>query len=140
MRIRDITTPGYYARRPAADKNARSDGKSVLHAIHMIGIMPVFIVGIARFCFVPLMNSGSGDPRIPDPDVLFGDDDDWSFLCDGFEPDFGPHTFLMKLMQLAGYDEDEARQIARDHLVESLDQQIYGSAAVTKGHGEGANG
>lgn len=140
MRIRDITAPGYYARRPRVNENTKADGRFVLHAIHMIGIMPVFIVGLARFCFVPLMDAGDGYARIPEPDVLFEDDDDWSFLCDGSEPDFGPHTFLMKLMQLAGYDEDEARRIARDRLVESLDRQIYGSAAVAEAHGGGANG
>ena len=45
----------------------------------------------------------------------------------------------MKLMQLAGYSEDEARQIARDRLVDSLDQQIYGPPAVAKAHNEGAS-
>lgn len=140
MRVRDITAPGYYARRPRADEATRADGKFVLHSIHMTGIMPVFIVGLARFCFVPLMDAGDGHPRVPGPDLLFEENDDWRFLCDGSEPDFGPHTFLMKLMQLAGYDEDEARHIARDRLVQSLDQQIYGSTAVAKAHGEGANG
>ena len=136
MRIKDITTPGYYARRPGTDKDARTDGKCVLHAIHMVGIVPTFIIALARFCFVPLLQDGDGEPRIPDPDMLFGENEDWTFLCDGSEPDFGPHTFLMKLMQLAGYGENEARQIARDRLVESLDQQIYGSATVAKAHGE----
>lgn len=140
MRIRDITAPGYYARRPRTDEDTKTRGRFVLHAVHMIGIMPVFIVGLARFCFVPLMDAGDGHPRIPEPDVLFEDDDDWSFLCDGSEPDFGSHTFLMKLMQLAGYNEDEARRIARDRLVESLDRQIYGSATAAKANGRGTNG
>ena len=139
MRIRDITTPGYYARRPRTDKGTRTDEKFVLHAIHMVGIVPTFIIALARFCFVPLLQDGDGEPRIPDPDMLFGENEDWTFLCDGSEPDFGPHTFLMKLMQLAGYSEDEARQIARDRLVESLDEQIYGPPAVAKAHSKGAS-
>ena len=139
MRIRDITAPGYYARRRRTDENSKADERFVLHAVHMIGIMPMFIVGLARFCFVPLMEAADRQPRIPEPEILFEEDDDWRFLCDGSEPDFGPHTFLMKLMQLAGYNEDDARRIARDRLVESLDQQIYDCAALAKANGEGAN-
>ena len=86
------------------------------------------VTELARLWFLPLIEGRNGDVEMMTPELFFSKEDDWRFLCDGSEADFGPHTFLMKLMQLAGYGEDDARQIARDHLVQNLDRQIYGSA------------
>ena len=132
MRIRDISQAGFYARpgttsaggRPPAGKNRELQ----FHLLPVMSIAPMFITELARFVFIPITETEDGGFKVIDPDVLFDDDDGWRFLCDGSEPDFGPHTFLMKLIQLGGYSEDDARRIARDTLVESLDRQIYGPA------------
>lgn len=132
MRIRDIRQTGFYAlpgptsvdERVPAGNNRRQQFTS----LHVIGIAPMFITELVRFVFIPITGTVNGDAKLIPPNTLFGDDDGWRLLCDGTEPDFGPHTFLMKLMQLAGYSEDEARRIARDTLVQDLDRRIYGSA------------
>ena len=132
MRIRDIQQTGYYGRRTAerddADPNGQAELDLAIQAVHVIGILPMFVLPLARHCAVPLIEDANRDAGIMPPSVLFGQENDWRFLCDGSEPDFGPHTFLMKIIQLAGYGEDDARRIARDHLVQDLDRRIYGSA------------
>ena len=132
MRIRDISQAGFYARPAATSAGGRPPpGKSrelQFHLLPVMSIAPMFITELARFVLIPITETEDGGLEMIDPDVLFDDDDGWRFLCDGCEPDFGPHTFLMKLFELGGYSEDDARRIARDTLVESLDRQIYGAA------------
>ncbi|MCY4122375.1 MAG: hypothetical protein OXG72_15805 [Acidobacteria bacterium] len=132
MRIRDIRQSGFYALPGTTTVNEGPPGGSSVarqfNALHVIGVTPMFVTELVRFVFVPITETIGGDVKLIEPDTLFGEDDGWELLCDGGEPDLGPHTFLMKLMELAGYSEDEARRIARDTLVENLDRQIYGSA------------
>ena len=132
MRIRDISQAGFYARPGATSAGgrlpARKNRELQFHAVHVISVAPMFITELTRFVLIPITETEDGGFEVIDPDVLFDDDDGWRFLCDGSEPDFGPHTFLTKLIELGGYSADEARRIARDTLVESLDRQIYGPA------------
>ena len=132
MRIRDIDSDGFYARIATEEANVglRTDcnRKLTFQALHIAGICPMFIPALARFAFVPMTATDDGGLELMDPDVLFGAADDWRLLCDGSEPDFGPHTMLMKLLELGGYSSGDARRIARNTLVQSLDRQIYGSA------------
>ncbi len=132
MRIRDISQAGFYARPATTSASgrlpARKNHELKFHAVHVISVAPMFITELTQFVLIPITETEDGGFEVIDPDVLFDDDDGWRFLCDGSEPDFGPHTFLMKLIQLSGYSEDDARRIACDTLVESLDRQIYGAA------------
>ena len=132
MRIRDFHADGFYARIATDEANLglRADCKRKLtfQALHIAGICPIFIPALARFAFVPMTATDDGGIELIDPDVLFGGDDDWRLLCDGSEPNFGPHTMLMKLLELGGYSNSDARRIARNTLVQTLDRQIYGSA------------
>ena len=136
MRIRDIQQTGFYGRPAATNADGRPPGSRkhdlTLHALHVIGIAPMFILQLVRFVFIPMMESPNGGCELIDSAALFDDNDEWRFLCDGSEPDFGPHTVLMKLLQAGGYGEDDARRIARDALVEALDRQIR-EAAQTPG-------
>ena len=132
MRIRDMETDGFYARIASDQANLglRTDRgrKLTFQALQVAGVCPMFIPALARFAFVPMTATDDGGIELIDPDVLFGGDDDWCLLCDGSEPDFGPHTMLMRLLELGGYSNGDARRIARDTLVQTLDRQIYGSA------------
>ena len=132
MRIRDIKTDGFYARIATDDGNlgTRTDRGRTLtfKTLQIGGICPMFIPALARFAFVPMTATDDGGIELIDPDVLFGGDDDWRLLCDGSEPNFGPHTMLMKLLELGGYSNSDARRIARNTLMQTLDRQIYGSA------------
>lgn len=132
MRIRDIRQTGFYARAAgggAAEQPAAVDNHTrQFHALHVVGIAPAFLTELVQFVFIPMTATTDGNAGLIHPDILFGEDDGWRLLCDGTESSFGPHTFLMKLMELAGYSKDEARRIARETLIESLDRQIYGSA------------
>ena len=132
MRIRDIASDGVYARIATDEANVglRADrGRQLtFRALHVAGVCPMFIPALAGFAFVPMTATDDGGFELIDPDVLFGDDNDWRLLCDESEPDFGPHTMLMRLLELGGYSNADARRIARDTLVQTLDRQIYGSA------------
>ncbi len=132
MRIRDIDSDGFYARIATDEANldlpAGCNPKLTFKALHIAGICPMFIPALARFAFIPMTATDDGGLDLIDPDVLFGAEDDWRLLCDGSEPDFGPHTMLMKLLELGGYSNGDARRIARNTLVRLLDREIYGSA------------
>ena len=133
MRIRNIRQTGFYARRETAKGDEQVPiWKNVtpqFHSLHVIGVAPMFVTELVRFISIPITETVDGDAKLIDPDTLFSDDDGWRLLCDGSEPNFGPHTFLMRLLtEMAGYSENEARRIARNTLVENLDRQIYGSA------------
>ena len=132
MRIRDIRQTGFYALPGPTTVDERHAGKDnrrqQFTSLHVVGVAPMFLTELVRFVFIPITETVNGDAKLIEPDTLFRDDDGWRLLCDGTEPNFGPHTFLMKLMELAGYSKDDAHRIARDTLVEDLDRRIYGPA------------
>ena len=136
MRIRDIRTTGYYGRRaPERDhvnREGQADDTLALESVHVIGVVPMCVTALARLWCLPLIEGRNGDVEMMTADLFFSKEDDWRFLCDGSEADFGPHTFLMRLMQLAGYSEDDAREMARDTLVRDLERRIYGSAETDR--------
>ena len=129
MRIRDIRQGGFYALPGTTRVNEGLPGGNSLtrqfSALHVIGVAPMFVTELVRFVFAPITETIGGNAKLIDADTLFGEDDGWELLCDGSEPDFGPDTFLTKLMELAGYSEDEARRIARDTLLQGRDGQIH---------------
>lgn len=132
MRIRDFDKTGYYARKtdeqPPTEPGQQPKTAVAFHSVHIVGIAPIFMPELTGFVYLPLADDNNGGVDLLAPNVLLGNEDDWQFLCDASEPDFGPHTVLMKLIQLSGRDEADARTIARDMLVKTLDRQIYGTA------------
>ena len=136
MRIRDITAPGYYARRPPHGREhqdrrqirAPRDSHNRNHA------------GVHRGAGAVLLRPADRSRRRTPANPRAG------------RPLRGRRRLALPVRRLrtglrtahlsdeAHATWDEARRIARDRLVESLDQQIYGSATVAKAHGEGTNG
>ena len=136
MRLRDIDRPGCYGRHTSGcvhpqDNDGSGPEQNGIH-ISMINVASfalLAIVPLAQFARVPIVTTEDAeDCRIIDPAALLNNQDDWRFLFDGNERDFGPHTAMVKMLELAGASENDARAIARKTLIAEINKQMNGGA------------
>ena len=136
MRLRDIDRPGCYGGHTSGCVHPRDNDESGpeqngihISMINVASFALLAIVPLARFARVPIITTENAeDYRIMDPAALLNDQNDWRFLFDGNEQDFGPHTPMIKMLQLAGASEEEARAIARNTLIAEINKQTNGGA------------
>ena len=145
MRLRDIDRPGCYGRHTSGcvhprnnDESGPATDKVHISMINVASFAVLAIVPLARFARVPIITTENAeDCRIMDPTALLNDQDDWHFLFDGNERDYGPHTPMIKMLQLAGASEEDARAITRNTLIREIEKQTNGGAQrpTTSRHG-----
>jgi hypothetical protein len=124
MRLRDIRHEGFYARLNSPD--APED--LGFQAVNVRTIFPMFIGQLAQFVLVPGVVDCDDSVQVMPPELFFSEEDDWHCLCTGNETGFGPHTIMIRLLEMGGYGPGDARDITRAAFVEALDRKLHESA------------